>query len=225
MIIVTSLSPRHVNQNMQISAVESWSKYGSVFSINTSQEIEQMKLIYGDVVTFVKSYKPVVGIAKVPLISINEIIDFAVLSESDLFYINSDIYLDSLPDLPQDGISIISRWDYTENFSDAKIFNPGFDCFHIPKKFLKLFPPCLFALGAAYHDYYLPLFAIKANIKVYWPQQRCAYHKLHETQYSVEDWLNIGEHFRWFFKFPKQINIGIMATSVLTEIKAKAIKI
>lgn len=224
MIIVTSLSPFHSNSENQIHAIESWKGHGELFSLNINTEIEQMRLVYENHIHFIKTDKTIKHIVNKNLVTINAIFDFAIKCDRDLFLINSDIIIGDLPELKEDGITIISRFDYKDHFGEAKRFEAGFDGFYIPKKFLNIFPQSIFALGMAFHDYYTPYTALLNGVPVYWPQGQHLFHKLHETQYSIEEWLHIGEHFRWFFKLNKHINIGQMATETLNRIKSKSIK-
>jgi hypothetical protein len=119
---------------------------------------------------------------------------------------------------------MLSRYDYTNSFDDGKIFNNGFDVFFIPKQLLHIFPPSIYAMGAAWWDYWIPYRAMLAGIPVYWPQGKYAFHKLHPTQYSQDEWNYLGEYFRWEFKLNKKLMIGQIATATLLHIQTKAIK-
>jgi len=223
MIIVTSLSPKHSNVDSQKEAVKSWQRIGFAHSLNSEKEIEQIENDYFGV-NFVKTHRTVQPLFNKPLVNINALIDYAIEKEEDLFLINSDVYIESLPPLHTDGLTIFSRWDYTNHFGEGKLFVHGFDGFHLPKHLLKLYPPTVYALGGCFFDHSLPLRYIQMNIPVYWPQGKYLFHKLHKTQYSIEEWLWLAEFFRFEFKMPKHLSAGEIATQNIKIINHKAIK-
>lgn len=220
MIIVTSLSPKPEHAEKQQAAVKSWQNFGAGYSLNTREEVCNM----GIDIPYIETDKTINGIVGKRLININAMLDFAVSEGDDLLLINSDIQLDSLPLFNNDGITILSRWDYTDSFEDARIFNNGFDVFFIPKQFLTLFPPSIYAMGAAWWDYWIPYRAMLAGVKVYWPQGKHAFHKIHPTQYSQDEWNYIGEYFRWEFNINKKLMIGQIATNILQHIQLNSIR-
>lgn len=220
MIIATSLSPKHHNAENQQAAVDSWQKFGRCLSFNTDQEVADVSQING--IEIITTRKTVNGIIGKKMININVMIDYAIEHNEDLIIINSDIVLTGLPEFK--GITMISRNDYTDTFGDGKIFAAGFDVFYIPKELLDIFPPSIYAMGVAFWDYWIPYRAIKAGHPVYWHKGNYAYHKLHPTQYSHEEWLYIGEYFKWEFKFNKSFNIGQVATQALSFIQSNTIK-
>jgi hypothetical protein len=224
MIIVTSLSPNHSNKENQINAIESWKQYGPCYSMNNGKEREQLESLYNGI-NFIKTERTLQQLIGKPLVNINAMIDYAKDSHNDLLLINSDIILSSLPDLKEDGITIFSRYDYSESFEDAKMFVFGFDVFYIPYKFLNLFPPSIYSLGAAWHDLSTPYRAMLNSIPVYYPEQKYAYHKLHPTQYNLEEWNYIAEYFKWEFKLDKKLTGGQVATLIMDKIKSKLIYI
>lgn len=224
MIVVTSLSPQHTNASLQAEAIKSWQPFGVCYSLNTASEIEKIEKLYSDIV-FIKTNKTVESLMDKPLVSINAILDFANVMEEDLLLINSDIILSGLPELKQDGITILSRCDYTNSFEDCRKFEAGFDVFHIPHNFLNIFPPCIYALGAAWFDYWIPFRVILNNIPLYYSQEKYAFHKRHETQYSIDEWYRVGKFFRWEFRLNEELNIEQIATDALANIKSRLRKI
>lgn len=218
MIIITSLSPNHSNKENQVNAVKSWKQYGECYSMNNANEISQLEPLYNDI-KFIKTDRTVQQLIGKPLISINAMIDYANEKGEDLLLINSDIVLTGLPEFKQDGITIFSRYDYTESVEDAKMFVYGFDTFFIPHEFLKIFPPSIYSLGCPWHDLATPYRAIINNIPVYYPSGRYAYHKLHPTQYNMDEWNYIAEYFKWEFKLDKRLNGGQVATTIMNKIK------
>jgi len=214
MNIITSLSPGHSNKDNQQIAVESWQRFGNCYSMNLEDEITEP---YTGI-KFIETTKTTQFYTGKKLVSINAMIDFA---KEDLLLINSDIVLTSLPELKQDGITIFSRNDYVSDINEATIFKNGFDAFYIPEKFLTIFPPSVYSMGAAWWDYWIPYTAIYEGISVYSPTTKHAFHKIHPTQYSFEEWNLMGDFFRWQFKFNKRMTIPDIASLALRTIKSK----
>lgn len=223
MIIVTSLSPGHANQDSQIAAIESWQKFGKCYSLNCQSEITKLKPLYNGI-EFVETAKIVQGIIGKPLVNINAMIDFAIEQKQDCLLINSDIIISNLPEFKADGITMLSRWDYTESFDDAKIFKAGFDVFHVPFDFLSLFPPSIYAMGSAWWDYFIPFQAMKSTVPVYWPQGKHVFHKFHETQYNYAEWCYVGDYFKWQYNWDKTMDNPKIATAALLKIQTQSIK-
>jgi hypothetical protein len=219
MIIMTSLSPGHSNKDNQHNAVKSWQEYGDCFSMNSIDEIISLQPVF-DNVDFIKTDRTVTQLIGKPLISINAMIDFANKYWQDLLLINSDIILTGLPELRKDGVTIFSRYDYTNSFDDAKMFIYGFDVFHIPHHLLSIFPPSVYSLGCAWFDLSIPYRCILNKIPVYYPEGRYAYHKIHPTQYNMEEWNYISEYFKWEFKLDKRLSGGQVATMIMNKIKS-----
>jgi hypothetical protein len=224
MIIVTSLSPNHSNKDNQLNAIESWQQYGPCYSLNNGNEIGQLESLYIGI-NFIKTERTLQQLIGKPLVNINAMIDFAKDMQANLLLINSDIILTGLPELKQDGITIFSRYDYTQSFEDAKMFIFGFDAFYIPYKFLNTFPPSIYALGAAWHDLWSSYRAILCDIPVYYPMNRYAFHKIHPTQYNMDEWNYIAEYFKWEFKLDKRLTGGQVATSIMNKIKENLVHI
>jgi hypothetical protein len=222
MIIITSLSPGHSNKDNQINAIESWKPYGECYSMNNSNELLQLELLFKDI-HFIKTERTVHQLVGKPLVNINAIIDYAKEREQDLLLINSDIVLTGLPEFKQDGITIFSRYDYTESFEDAKMFVFGFDVFYIPFKFLNIFPPSIYSLGSPWWDLSLPYRCILNNVPVYYPKERYGYHKLHATQYNLDEWNYLSEYFKWEFKIDKKLSGGQIATMAMANIRKNLI--
>lgn len=213
MEIVTSLSPNHSCKGNQINAIQSWRQYGKCYSLNHPSEIPVLSYD----IEFIETNRTVNPIFGKPLININSILDFAT---EDLLYVNSDIILKDLPTFKQDGITIMSRFDYTEDINNSSIFPHGYDAFYIPKQFLHVFPPSIYALGAAWHDYWIPKWCIIKGIPLYYPVGKFAFHKIHPVQYSMTEWVRIGEYFRWEFNLDKVLTIPQIATETIKEIRS-----
>lgn len=219
MIIITSMSPGHANKEQQHLAIESWNRYGKCYSMNTKDEIEVLSHGNFKGIHFIQTEKTIEHYCGRPLVNINAIIDVARNQGKDLMVINSDIILKDIPELNHDGVTVFSRYDYSDSIEDAKLFIHGFDVFIIPKHILKIFPPSIYGLGAAFWDYAVPFHCIQNNIPVYYPEGKYAFHKLHATQYSMEEWYYIGNFFKWQFRFDNKLTIEQIATLSLSKIK------
>lgn len=219
MIIVTSLSPGHKNRENQVEAVKSWQDKGRCYSLNSPGEVVDM-----DGIEITLTGRTTEYYTGKPLVSINAIIDHAIELQQDLLIVNSDIILRELPEFKTDGITIFSRYDYHTDINENKLFKAGFDVFYIPLKLLTIFPPSVYALGAAWFDYWIPYTCMKLDIPVYYPPGKFAFHKIHEIQYPYEQWVYLGEFFRWQFRFHRNMSIPMIATQALAAINAKLIR-
>jgi len=225
MIIVTSLAPGHRNAEVQHETLKSWQKFNcEIYSMNSPAEIDVLEEKYNGL-WFTETHRTIQNLVAKPMVSINAMIDFAIDQDEDLLLVNSDIILNSLPEFKDDGITIFSRYDFTESFEDAKYFPWGYDVFYIPKQFLKIFPPSIFSMGVSHWDHWLPLTAIRSDVPVYYPKGRYAYHKWHETQYRNSEWEFIGSYFKWHFGWDKNMNVGQIATATMNTIKSKMITV
>lgn len=219
MIILTSLSPNHSNAENQQAAIDSWVKHGTAMSINCKEEVELIAHKFS--IQFQQTKKTMEHIYNKPLVNINEFFTLGC----DTLLTNSDIIIPELPELNQDGITIFSRYDYTNNMAQAKKFENGFDVFYIPERFLQIFPPSIYALGACWHDYYTPLTAINKGIPVYTYNKPYCFHKIHSVHYPIQEYFDIGEVFRWEFKFNKKYLIPYVAQKALGIINNKLIRL
>lgn len=153
------------------------------------------------------------------LVNINAMFDFAGSCHEDVMIVNSDIVVPHLPDIRDNGITVLSRYDYGSDMSESTKFENGFDVFIIPRRFITLFPPSIYSLGAAWWDYWIPYVAIQKGIPLFYPSGKFAFHKWHHTQYSYEEWIRIGEYFKWEFKMEHGIHINQLAPMALEKIK------
>lgn len=223
MIIVTSISPNHISD--QLTAINSWKKLECpIFSLNGEKEIEKLKDVdYG--ITFIPTHRTLEYFTGKPLVSINAMIDLAIEMDEDLLLINSDIIISHLPEFKNDGITIFSRFDYTNTYEDAVVYEFGFDAFYFPKKLLKIYPPTIYGLGNCFHDYSWAYRAIVNSIPVYWADGRFIYHKAHSFQWALDEWQTLAHFFRLEFKFDQYVSLEQMSINVLAAIKTIAIKI
>lgn len=226
MIIITSISPNHSNARQQQIAIDSWTGYGKIYSMNCKAEVDVLKdQYYG--LTFLETCKTIEHFTGKPHVSINAMIDIARVQGQDLLLINSDIELSGLPELKQDGLTIFSRYDWEElhTKANAKVFVHGFDVVHIPRRFLTIFPPSVYALGVSHWDHYVPYHAILKETPLYYPAGPYAFHKIHQTQYSTEQWMRFSEYFKLDFNLDKRLNGGQAATLAMNTIRKNLIHI
>lgn len=222
MIVVTSVSPGHTNKEQQHLAIESWQSLGKCFSINSQEEIKALKSEYKSI-EFIPTRMTIQGLVGKPLVSIFSIVEFAIERNESLLIVNSDIIVKGLPVLKEDGVTLFSRYDYSDNMDKPVKFEHGFDMFYIPQEFLHIYPFSIYAMGNCYHDYVFALVAIENGIPVYYPNGIYCYHKTHDVHYPLEDYYNLGEHFRWHFKLDKLLTIPQVARQSLDKIKANLI--
>jgi hypothetical protein len=218
MMVVSSLSPNHSNASSQKAAVESWQSFGKCFSLNGQEEISQLSGAYSNI-QFVPTNKTIGHLVGKNLVTIWAMIEFAISKDEDLLIVNSDIIVQRLPSLKQDGITVFSRYDYTDGTEGAKKFENGFDMFYIPKSILQIFPFSIYAMGLVYWDYFLPFIAYEKNVPTYYPLGEYAHHKIHAIHYSIEEYFDVGRHFQWEFKIDRQLTPSQVAAQSLAKIK------
>lgn len=223
MIFCTSISWSHRNEEIQSSCIKSWDGFGKVYSFNSEEEIEQLEKKY-EGVTFIEIKRTVMSLFGKPLTPINYFIDFAIENKEDLVIINSDILIKYLPVFKKDGVTMITRNDYSDNIEHSTAFVHGYDLFHIPFGLLSIYPPLPYGLGSTFWDISLPYRALKNNISLYWPQDKFIFHKIHENQYSHQDWLRTGEAFKWEFGIDAHTPVSQALQSVMFKIKSESIK-
>ncbi len=201
MVVLTSISPSHINKDIQQKAVNSWGKLGlEVYSFNHPSEIDRLNHYKG--VNFIQTEKTMQHVFGKPYVQINALLDFAKEQDEDICLINSDIELGYDQELLEkiklqlnDKIVIAHRNDYDKSKKDAQPYVLGIDVFFINRKFLDIFPPSLFCMGNCHWDYSIPFTAIKNGIEVINLQNKFAYHKKHPVQYSEKNWGVTGAYF------------------------------
>jgi len=190
--------------------------------MNTAAEIEVLQKEYRNI-ELVETKKTVYPLLTKKLVNINALIELAAELDDSLLIINSDIIIKELPELKQDGITILSRYDYEEDMEESSMFIWGFDGFFIPKHFLNIFPPSVYALGACFFDLSIPLRAIQSGVPVYYPKGKFIFHKKHEAQWSMPEWERMGRYFIWEYNFDNKMTCGQVATAAMNTIRTKMI--
>lgn len=232
MIFLTSISPKHINEGIQSVCVNSWSKYGKVYSFNCAEEINGLYDKY-DNVTFVETKRTMEQVWRKPLVCISALIDWAKTQDEDKFcIINSDIELD-INEIFLERIEVklsnsfifANRCDYENEKDSSEVYTHGIDVFFLNKKYLNVLPPSLHCFGMTFWDYWIPYKAIRSGIKTIFVGQKIAYHKKHKIQYKDYDWQRSGEYFLWeneLYQFNPQQGIGRMSMFVNNFIYANS---
>jgi hypothetical protein len=206
MIAITSIAPTHANGEIQQQCVDSWIKNGmSVYSINTTNEIEVLRGKYPDVEFVHTTVTGEVMFGK-PYPLFNSVIELALNQyDEDIVIINSDIELGYSPGVfihefenrCKDSVGVIQRQDYNTEKGDGQTYIYGFDVFLIKKIHFKLFPHSIYALGQTWWDYWLPYTAVKKGLKIHRINGVQAYHKAHKQQWDDTAWRKITKYFAW----------------------------
>lgn len=225
MVCITSISPKHHNNDIQLKAVQSWQSLGlNVVSVNSKSECEYLAPNYPGV-RFVETNRTMELTYSKPLIGLNTIMDWCKMQQEDNYcIINSDIELKTDSDTIEriklqmnDNIVLANRLNYSSDHSQGQLFLAGIDVFFIQKKFMYIYPQSVFALGQCFWDYWIPYTAIHNNIPVKFIKQNIAYHKEHPAQYSSDAWQKIGRYFQWetnLYQFNTTKEVGKMSTYV-----------
>lgn len=235
MIVITSISPVHAND--QQKAVDSWIKSGlKVYSLNCKREIEEIQDLYPNV-TFIETNRTMEKHFLKPVVQISAMLDFAKTLDEDYFlFTNSDVEIeiengikDKIKKVMDNKIVICNRNDYGEDKAIAHQYYKGIDLFFIHKRFLNIYPQSMYACGQCFWDYWIPFTAMKSGIDIALIKNKIAFHKIHELQYSHENWFRIGRFFRWeniLYQFQDtQHGIGQMSTFVFNRIYKSVEKI
>lgn len=225
MIFCTSISPKHVNENIQLKAVSSWIDSGyKVYSFNHHSEIESLKLVY-PMVNFISTNRTQKEIFGKHYVCINAIFDFAIENGANICLINSDIELrtdkDTLKRIEakmETSIVMANRVNYDNDYNGHQYLH-GIDAFFINYKFLSGYPQTSFCLGQCHFDYFIPYWAIGIGVETFFIKQDIIYHKNHAAQYSQDNWIRTGHHFMWLTNLYQYTNqVGKMSTFVFNYI-------
>lgn len=202
----TSLSPRHVNGDIQLEAAKSWNEYKmKVFSLNCKEEM-YLKKSYPYWVDFIPTNRTTKNLFNKPCVMINAMMDhFLESTDSQVcLLINSDIILQPTEELllkiksaSEVGLVISSRNDYKREFTQSKKYVSGFDVFFINRKWAHLLPQGMYSMGQTWWDYWIPYLFIKNNIPVFNVVENFAYHKDHSKQYNESDWHKMTQYFKF----------------------------
>ncbi len=228
MIAITSISPTHINADIQSQAVKSWIDLGmKVYSLNNAYECGLLKDKHPEI-TFIETHRTMQHVYGKPLVSINAALDFCKDQIEDHFcLINSDIELKTdkqtisrIEKLMEKSIVLANRVDYDTNHTGGQYLQ-GIDVFFIHRNFLYIYPQSMHCFGMTFWDYEIPFTAAKSGVDVTFLQQNIAYHKKHAFQYSQDNWKKSGRYFLWqhnLYQFNDTTDIGKMSTFVYNYI-------
>ena len=204
-IAATSIAPKHINEGIQLKAINSWLEAGyNVYSFNHPSEIPLLKDIYKGVI-FIPTYKTQEKIFGKHYVSINGIFDYCIENGHDLILFNSDIELrtdkETLTRIEakmDNAIVMANRVNYENETQNSTVqYILGIDAFFIKHKYLQLYPQTAFCLGQCHFDYYIPYLAAINGIETIFVKQNVIYHKNHNAQYNHDNWVRTGNHFMW----------------------------
>jgi hypothetical protein len=226
MIAITSISPSHKNFDSQLKAIDSWQKAGyEVVSLNALEEIENLKGFKG--VKFIPTDRHNKRIFGKPYVIVSAIIDYlkdvkseySLIINSDIIIHDSDNVTDKLKTWSKDGIIIMNRRDFEQDINNSKVYELGFDGFFINEKFLSVFPQTLLCLGQCHWDFWLPYIASIEGVKLLNLNEPYIYHKLHNVQYSRQNWERTGEIVRAEIGMLKYRNISQVSGMMYRQIR------
>ena len=216
-VVMTSISPKHTNGDVQKHAIESWKELGfRVLSFNAPSEIEVLKAYYD--VEFVPCFRTMEGLFNVPYVPISAFIDYAKEHGLEqVMLINSDIVIKDETSRLNDylghahhGLIFSNRHDHNGDFQNPTVYSFGFDVFVIHKNFYYLIPQSMFCMGQTWWDYWIPYRFITNKIPAYLVKETMFYHMRHNVQYSTEQWNYMTRHFQWIENFmPSQTPAGV----------------
>jgi len=208
-VAITSISPTHVNGEVQFMATKSWEDLGYLpVSLNHPSEIEILKDKYPHV-KFIPTLRTMEMLYGKKYVAINAMMDWAKEQDFEsVLIINSDIILEfSLAynklsvfrlTLCNEGLVVIKREDFNnDDRSDAKRYDYGMDAFLIHKKFLNIFPQSVYCMGQTWWDFWVPYTALKNKLPIYLVREPMAFHKAHNTQYTAKEWVRMTNYFQW----------------------------
>jgi hypothetical protein len=200
-LVITSISPTHVNGDIQQRCVSSWvaADIGDVVTMN--DPCEEIKVPSGCIrVDAPKSGKEVF---KAPYVYITDMIDYARKNDYDsVMLINSDIelrdqrkVLGGYLEACERGLVISNRYDHSGNYIKGIRYFVGIDVFVVHKKFYHLFSEAPFVMGQTWWDYWLPYRFAVNDLPIFNIKASIFYHKEHYVQYSHIDWMRMCDYF------------------------------
>lgn len=199
LIAVTSLSPNPRHQVRQPVCVDSWRRTGlRVVSVNTSEEAARLRELYPEV-EFVERNDQGCFYTK-PTQLVNNMAEMAILFESAVLLINSDIeiygdqeVLTRIAGAKRCAIGI--RHNYEGSPGDARQEPWGLDAIILHPEHAKMLDRVPYSIGRPFWDYWLPWALMNRGVEMDWIGAPYFYHQTHELNWSQGDWI-IGS--QWF---------------------------
>lgn len=204
MIALTSISPTHINKDIQKKAVKSWLDLGMrVVSMNSELEVISLMEFYPEV-EFITTDRTMEHLFGKPYVMISAMIDWCKSQdESHFCLINSDIELrmdaetlSRLQDRMKTAVWMANRVNYREGYTGTQYLD-GIDVFFLHKRFLSIYNQSLYCIGQCFWDYWIPYKAIMNRLPVKFIKQDVAFHKEHTIQYNSDMWKKSGRYFLW----------------------------
>lgn len=224
MIAITSISPTHINADIQHKATQSWIDLGfKVYSLNNAHECNLLQDKYPNV-TFIETTRTFQEHYGKPLVGISAALDFCKgQDETHFALINSDIEIRTdkatikrIEDKMETSIVLCNRVDYERDYQGNR-YQLGIDIFFIHRNFLYIYPQSMHCFGMTFWDYEIPFTAAKFGVDVIFLEQNIAYHKIHAFQYTADHWKKSGRYFIWqhgLEQFNAHTEIGRMSKYV-----------
>lgn len=205
-IIATSIAPKNIER--QQAAIQTWLDLGfSVVSLNTAEEVKQLKPIYQGV-NFHTATRHGKEKYQKPYIYIDDILSYLRRQGTKICgIVNADIYLrasknfiDFVTEQATNALLISSRLDISSASQKyGKLYNFGFDVFFFDRSILAKLPTSEFCLGVPWWDYWMPLVSIQQGLAVKYLANSVAYHVEHDLNYKNDIWCKTGMDFTRLF--------------------------
>lgn len=197
----TSIAPRHYHEGRQAECVETWLKYGEVYSINNAQECKELSKIYPKVI-FVETTDTHEDKFGKPYVGLNAILA-CMRAHGGGVLINSDIEItpderkwQRVVNMAEDKTKFIYLHRY--NFENEKwrgdIYMDGVDVFFLHPEHLNNLVETEYCLGHCYFDIWIPFYLFCKNFKITTTKIPIAFHKNHPAQYKAEHWDYFGQY-------------------------------
>jgi hypothetical protein len=225
MIFLTSISPNKKSYILQKNAIDTWEKYGNIYSVNTDEEIELLSENFQNV-KFISNNKTSKYKYNKDYMFISDIIlKFRELKiDDDICFINSDISIfgDFSKILEfKGGLLFCSRWNYDKDINQCELEKYGFDIFVFNSKYIDIFSDNdIYAMGVPWWDYWFPYTFKKNNINTYYFEDKLFYHKKHDINWNQNLWLTNLKKFYGEFNYIKS-----NPASIPLDLKNKSTKI
>lgn len=190
-VIATSLMPKRIP--VQQAAIRSWRALGfEVVSVNGTGELDALRALFPDV-RFVAARRTAETICGRPLVPLEEILHALDLSGASVCgIVNSDIVLqanrDAVIDLQtetRDTLLFGNRVNVADlDVPNGFLYRDGYDYFLFGRDMLGTFGGSEMVVGAPWWDYWMPMAAIIAGVKIHIPKGITALHQIHDIGYS-----------------------------------------
>jgi len=190
--VATSIAPRGIEK--QLNAINSWRRLGlQIISVNSSDEIEYLSSIFSEV-TFIQTDRTAADILGKPFVYVDDLLKALRATCSRICgIINSDIILnnseDILPFLRREcrNTLIYGQRNEIKTLSSSNLtpYYYGRDYFFFEKGFIDCIPSSNFFMGTPWWDWWFPLIAVSAGIRLVQPLELIAHHLSHRQAWEA----------------------------------------